>query len=195
MEAGVPQGAVLSPFLYNIYVSDSCGHCDHGPEQERPTPDPLPARGDHSIGEMVQQMEDWPKRGENVGYSLQKKTKDEDTPNRTWRNSKLWKTLRLEQRWTLHGTSETWTSSEVHHRNRKDQAGRSSKFQKAESSKNQLLREAVNYKPEIEAPHKRHRYQLLDNGWLLISFSSVSDKRQFRTNQPKKGENPPLTKP
>jgi len=31
-------------------------------------------------------------------------------------------------------------------------------FQKAESSENQLLREAVNYYPELEAPHKRPRY-------------------------------------
>jgi len=37
-------------------------------------------------------------------------------------------------------------------------------FQKAESSENQLLREAMNYDPELEAPHKRPRYQLLDNG-------------------------------
>jgi len=37
-------------------------------------------------------------------------------------------------------------------------------FQKAESSENQLLREAVNYDPELEAPHKRPRYQLLHNG-------------------------------
>jgi len=36
--------------------------------------------------------------------------------------------------------------------------------QKAESSENQLLRESVNYDPELEAPHKRLRYQLLDNG-------------------------------
>jgi len=108
-------------------------------------------------------MEDRPKRGENAGHSLRKKTKDEDRrqrqvkrhrvtylgvkkppeqnctpwqaghrswhflmathqvgssiartrPNCTSRNSKLWKTLRSGQRWTPHGTSETWTSSEI----------------------------------------------------------------------------------
>jgi len=73
---------------------------------------------------------------------------------------------------------------EVHHRNGKDQAERSEDISKSE---NQLLQEAVNYDPELQAPHKRLRYQLLDNGLLLISFSAVSDRRQFRTNQLRRG--------
>jgi len=41
---------------------------------------------------------------------------------------------------------------QAHHRNGKDQAERSED------------EEAVNYDPELEAPHKRPPYQLLDNG-------------------------------
>jgi len=52
----------------------------------------------------------------------------------------------------------------VYHRNGKIKQSAVKIFQKAESSENQLLREAVNYNPELEAPHKRPRYQLLDNG-------------------------------
>jgi len=52
---------------------------------------------------------------------------------------------------------------EVRHRNGIKQSAVKI-FQKVKSSENQLLREAVNYDPELETPHKRPRYQLLDNG-------------------------------
>jgi len=69
----------LSTFLYNIYVSDPprtqrtnlALYADDTVIMVRSRSRPLLLRC-HSIGEMVQQMEDRPKRGENAGHSLQK---------------------------------------------------------------------------------------------------------------------------
>jgi len=108
----------------------------------------------------MQQMEDRPNRGENAGHSLQEKTKDEDRRQRPLEDVE---NIALDAPWYVRNVDiQRDLKFTIATERIKESAVKI--FQKTESSENQLLREAVNYDPELEAPHKRPRYHLLDNG-------------------------------
>jgi len=91
-------------FMFQIRLTQRTSLEIYCLEQKRSTPDPTASRGDHSIGEMVQQMEDRPKRGENAGHNLQKKTKDEDRRLKDmdieWRNETTYLGVKIDKKLT-----------------------------------------------------------------------------------------------